>query len=139
MPALPTLFATQQASDLPLHEQLVRTLRSAMLAGHLPQHSRLPASRMLAADLGVSRSTVELAYGRLEAEGYLVRKVGAGSFVALAAVSPTPRPPQSAPVCRAEVRRWPTAAPVTTCPRWAAPLPPASRIPASSRRPCGAG
>ncbi len=52
MPALPTLFATQQASDLPLHEQLVRTLRSAMLAGHLPQHSRLPASRMLAADLG---------------------------------------------------------------------------------------
>ncbi|MGL6523444.1 hypothetical protein ACSZNC_21575, partial [Aeromonas dhakensis] len=55
MPALPTLFATQQASDLPLHEQLVRTLRSAMLAGHLPQHSRLPASRMLAADLGVSQ------------------------------------------------------------------------------------
>ncbi|MGL6500277.1 GntR family transcriptional regulator, partial [Aeromonas dhakensis] len=90
MPALPTLFATQQASDLPLHEQLVRTLRSAMLAGHLPQHSRLPASRMLAADLGVSRSTVELAYGRLEAEGYLVRKVGAGSFVALAAVSRLP-------------------------------------------------
>ncbi|TMX11643.1 GntR family transcriptional regulator, partial [Aeromonas salmonicida subsp. achromogenes] len=96
MPALPTLFATQQASDLPLHEQLVRTLRGAILAGHLPQHSRLPASRMLAGDLGVSRSTVELAYGRLEAEGYLVRKVGAGSFVALAAVCPAPRPPQSA-------------------------------------------
>lgn len=96
MPALPTLFATQQASELPLHEQLVRTLRGAILAGHLPQHSRLPASRMLAGDLGVSRSTVELAYGRLEAEGYLVRKVGAGSFVALAAVCPAPRPPQSA-------------------------------------------
>ncbi|ELI6430715.1 PLP-dependent aminotransferase family protein [Aeromonas salmonicida subsp. salmonicida] len=96
MPALPTLFATQQASELPLHEQLVRTLRGAILAGHLPQHSRLPASRMLAGDLGVSRSTVELAYGRLEAEGYLVRKVGAGSFVALATVCPAPRPPQSA-------------------------------------------
>ncbi len=96
MSALPTLFATQQPSDLPLHEQLVRTLRGAILAGHLPQHSRLPASRMLAGDLGISRSTVELAYGRLEAEGYLVRKVGAGSFVALAAVCPAPRPPQSA-------------------------------------------
>lgn len=96
MTALPTLFADQQQNDLPLHEQLVRTLREAILAGHLPQHSRLPASRMLARDLGVSRSTVELAYGRLEAEGYLVRKVGAGSFVALAAVRPTRRPPQSA-------------------------------------------
>lgn len=79
-----------------LHEQLVRTLREAILAGHLPLHSRLPASRLLARDLGISRSTVELAYGRLEAEGYLVRKVGAGSFVALAAVRPAPRPPQSA-------------------------------------------
>lgn len=64
MPALPTLFATQQASELPLHEQLVRTLRCAILAGHLPQHSRLPASRMLAGDLGVSRSTIELEIGR---------------------------------------------------------------------------
>ena len=96
MTALPTLFADQQQNDLPLHEQLVRTLREAILAGHLPQHSRLPASRMLARDLCVSRSTVELAYGRLEAEGYLVRRVGAGSFVALAAVRPAPRPPQSA-------------------------------------------
>ena len=96
MTVLPTLFANQPHGELPLHEQLVRTLRCAILAGHLPQHSRLPASRMLAGDLGVSRSTVELAYGRLEAEGYLVRKVGAGSFVALAAVCPAPRPPQSA-------------------------------------------
>lgn len=86
MTVLPTLFASQQQGDLPLHEQLVRTLREAILAGHLPLHSRLPASRLLARDLGISRSTVELAYGRLEAEGYLVRKVGAGSFVALAAV-----------------------------------------------------
>ena len=82
MTVLPTLFANQQHGELPLHEQLVRTLREAILAGHLPLHGRLPASRMLARDLGVSRSTVELAYGRLEAEGYLVRKVGAGSFVA---------------------------------------------------------
>ena len=31
MPALPTLFATQQASELPLHEQLVRTLRLSLI------------------------------------------------------------------------------------------------------------
>ncbi|PJG58114.1 PLP-dependent aminotransferase family protein [Aeromonas cavernicola] len=95
MSTLLTLFANQQPTSLPLHEQLVRTLRSAILAGHLPMHSRLPASRTLAADLAVSRSTVELAYGRLEAEGYLTRKAGAGSFVALAVTTPSPRPAQS--------------------------------------------
>ena len=124
MTVLPTLFANQPHGESPLHEQLVRTLREAILAGHLPLHGRLPASRTLARDLGVSRGTVELAYGRLGAEGYLVRKVGAGSCVALA--SP------------AVARRWPTGGPATTCPRWAAPLPPASRIPASSPRRSGA-
>ncbi|MGY3865238.1 MocR-like pyridoxine biosynthesis transcription factor PdxR [Aeromonas bivalvium] len=95
MPALPTLFADLQQGDLPLHEQLVRALRTAILAGQLPQHSRLPASRALARDLALSRSTVELAYARLEAEGYLVRKVGAGSFVAIA---PRQTPPRAAPL-----------------------------------------
>lgn len=96
MSALPTLFARHEEQGLPLHEQLVRTLRDAILHGHLPCHGRLPASRVLAADLAVSRSTVELAYGRLEAEGYLQRRVGAGTYVALAA---PPSPP--APAARA--------------------------------------
>jgi GntR family transcriptional regulator / MocR family aminotransferase len=43
MTALPTLFADQQQNDLPLHEQLVRTLRSAILAGHLPPFTRRPS------------------------------------------------------------------------------------------------
>ena len=85
MSALPTIFAAESQPDLPLHEQLVRTLRRAILAGHLPFNSRLPATRVLARDLGVSRSTVELAFSRLEAEGYLRRQVGVGSFVAIAA------------------------------------------------------
>ncbi|WP_404837183.1 hypothetical protein [Aeromonas media] len=37
MTVLPTLFADQQQNDLPLHEQLVRTLREAILAGQLPR------------------------------------------------------------------------------------------------------
>lgn len=91
MSALPTLFADHDPT-LPLQERLVRTLRSAILGGHLSQGSRLPASRTLARDLSLSRGTVEQAYGRLEAEGYLVRRVGRGSFVAIAAVTPPPPP-----------------------------------------------
>nr|WP_314902266.1 hypothetical protein [uncultured Deefgea sp.] len=48
MPALPILFAAESQPDLPLHEQLTRTLRRAILAGHLPLDSRLPATRVLA-------------------------------------------------------------------------------------------
>jgi len=90
MSALPTLLAHPSLADLPLHERLVRALRTAILEGHLLLHSRLPASRALAEDLSVSRSTVELAYSRLEAEGYLQRRMGAGTFVALAA-QPQPK------------------------------------------------
>ena len=85
MSALPTLFAAESQPDLPLHEQLTRAVRRAILEGHLLRNSRLPATRALALDLGVSRSTVELAFSRLEAEGYLRRQVGVGSFVAIAA------------------------------------------------------
>ena len=43
MTVLPTLFASQQQGDLPLHEQLVRTLREAILVGvHLLQSTRSP-------------------------------------------------------------------------------------------------
>ncbi|MGY3886072.1 hypothetical protein [Aeromonas aquatica] len=43
MTALPTLFADRQQNDLPLHEQLVRTLRDAILVGvHLPWSMRSP-------------------------------------------------------------------------------------------------
>ncbi|QLI81253.1 PLP-dependent aminotransferase family protein [Chitinibacter fontanus] len=84
MSAIPTLFASHAQANLPLHEQLVRTLRHAIVDGHLALASRLPATRTLAADLQLSRSTVELAYARLESEGYVQRKVGAGSFVAIA-------------------------------------------------------
>ncbi|MGL4996631.1 MAG: PLP-dependent aminotransferase family protein, partial [Deefgea sp.] len=90
MSALPTLFSAESQPDLALHEQLTRALRRAILAGHLPLNSRLPATRVLAKDLNVSRSTVELAFSRLEAEGYLRRQVGVGSFVAIAARSNSP-------------------------------------------------
>lgn len=55
-------------------------------AGHPVGGEKLPSSRQLASDLQVSRESVEHAYGQLEAEGYLVRKMGSGSYISPTAV-----------------------------------------------------
>jgi GntR family transcriptional regulator/MocR family aminotransferase len=51
--------------------QIYEQLRKAIVEGRLSPHDRLAPTRMVAADLGVSRSTVTEAYGRLSAEGYI--------------------------------------------------------------------
>jgi len=67
----------------PLHEQLYRQIRDELKSGRFSEgSSRLPSSRVLATDRGVSRSTVRLAISKLHAEGYLVSKPGSGTFVA---------------------------------------------------------
>jgi GntR family transcriptional regulator / MocR family aminotransferase len=62
-----------------------RALLEAIRGGRLGPGERLPPTRALAADLGVSRTTVATAYDRLSAEGFLTARVGAGTFVADAA------------------------------------------------------
>jgi GntR family transcriptional regulator/MocR family aminotransferase len=59
-----------------------RALREAIVDGRLPVGERLPPTRVLAADLGVARGSVAIAYERLVAEGYLTARVGSGTFVA---------------------------------------------------------
>ena len=63
-------------------EALADQLRRAMRTGTLPIGTRLPASRSLAADLGVSRGVVVRAYDQLVAEGYLAGRRGSGTIVA---------------------------------------------------------
>ena len=75
-------FEREASQGLGRREQLCASLRQAMRAGELGLDERMPASRVLALDLGLSRVTVEAAYSQLEAEGYLRRSVGRGSFVA---------------------------------------------------------
>jgi len=69
------------ASVIALHQQLFLALRQAILDGRLTPGTRLPSSRSLASDLNVSRNTVLSAYDQLTAEGYLVSRIGAGSYV----------------------------------------------------------
>ncbi len=67
---------------LPLHARVHRAIRQLILDGMLGAGKPLPASRGLAHSLGVSRDTVEAAYGQLHAEGFIVRRIGSGTFVA---------------------------------------------------------
>jgi GntR family transcriptional regulator/MocR family aminotransferase len=71
----------------PLHAQVEAQLRAAVRAGRLAAGERLPSSRALADQLGVSRGVVVEAYGQLAAEGYLAVRPGAAPRVAAAAVA----------------------------------------------------
>lgn len=65
----------------PLALQLGRQLREMILSGRMPRAARLPSSRALALDLGLSRATVVHAYEQLASEGYLEGRHGSGMFV----------------------------------------------------------
>ncbi|HKD77814.1 MAG TPA: PLP-dependent aminotransferase family protein [Ktedonobacterales bacterium] len=66
----------------PLYKQLYERLRGAILAGQVERGTRLPSTRTLASELGVSRTTTNLAYELLLLEGYLESRVGQGTTVA---------------------------------------------------------
>ena len=92
------------AAPSPLYRQLYDALRVAILDGRLAPGTQLPATRVLARSLGVSRTTVVGAFEQLIAEGYLDGKVGAGTFVAhvlpddqLRVVGQTPRSASMSP------------------------------------------
>jgi GntR family transcriptional regulator/MocR family aminotransferase len=64
-----------------LHEQVYRGLRGAILKGLLTPGSRVPSTRTLAREIGVSRNTVLRAYEQLLDEGYVKARPGAGTFI----------------------------------------------------------
>jgi len=78
----------------PRFRQLYRAIREAIRSGALRRGARAPATRVLAADLGLSRTTVLLAYEQLAAEGYLSGRHGSGSYVQAPGV---PAPPPTRP------------------------------------------
>ncbi|HEU5100710.1 MAG TPA: PLP-dependent aminotransferase family protein [Roseiflexaceae bacterium] len=66
----------------PLYQQLYEGIRSAILSGRLAGGTRLPSTRALAQELGLSRSTVINAFDQLLAEGYVYGLHGSGTYVA---------------------------------------------------------
>src|SRR4051812_43514493 len=71
-----------QNAPAPLYRQLYERLRAEILAGQLEAGARLPSTRVLASELGVSRNTTALAYEQLLLEGYIESRVGDGTRVA---------------------------------------------------------
>ena len=58
----------------PLYEQIYRFIKEEIRKGRLGARTKLPSTRHLSENLGVSRSTVQLAYDQLVAEGYVEAK-----------------------------------------------------------------
>ncbi len=76
------LIPLDREAAVPLSHQIYRELRRAIAGGHLPGGARLPSTRELARQLGVARFTVDEAYARLAAEGYVAGRRGSGTYVA---------------------------------------------------------
>ncbi len=76
------LLPIDPASETPLHRQIYQGLREAILSGRLASGLRIPSTRLLSTSLGVSRSTILVAFEQLVADGFIVGNVGSGSYVA---------------------------------------------------------
>jgi GntR family transcriptional regulator/MocR family aminotransferase len=85
------LLTLDRAAAEPLHRQLCDGLRAAIRTGRLTPQTRMPSTRVLAADLGVSRRLVVDAYSQLVAEGFLLSRHGSGTRVATVDAATTPR------------------------------------------------
>src|SRR6201989_1831317 len=84
------LVVLRRDARIPLHRQIEASIREAIRAGRLPRDSPLPPSRVLAADLGVSRGVVVEAYQQLDSGGYLGSYAGGYTQVAAGASVPAP-------------------------------------------------
>jgi GntR family transcriptional regulator/MocR family aminotransferase len=94
----PIDFLELHRAALPAHGmtgRLVDAVRAAITDGRLAAGARLPATRVLAAELGVSRGVVVQAYQRLTDEGLLVGRSRAGTVVTASAPGPRPALPRS--------------------------------------------
>ena len=88
----PLVLSVDRADRTPLPVQVADQVRAAIRAGTLRVGDRLPSTRALAREVGVSRAVVEQAYDQLHAEGWVSGRHGSGTFVhdVAAAISATP-------------------------------------------------
>ncbi|MFV3075968.1 PLP-dependent aminotransferase family protein [Niveispirillum fermenti] len=123
----PLLSLFDGTDGTPLQQRLFDRLRGAIVNGAIRPGDRLPSTRTLATDLGVSRNTVVAAVDRLTAEGYLEARIGSGTFVcrtlpddamapavrlaAPAPLRPPPRPAMPVPAAGAELLPFQPGAP----------------------------
>jgi GntR family transcriptional regulator / MocR family aminotransferase len=75
------MISVDRKSPKALHSQIYDAYRASIVDGGLSPGQRIPSTRVLAAEIGVSRFPVVNAYAQLLAEGYFESRVGAGTVV----------------------------------------------------------
>ena len=75
------LFHVDPAAEIPIYQQLVDEIRSAIKAGKLPTGAQLPTVLAMADSLGLARGTVKRSYDELERLGLVEKVQGRGTFV----------------------------------------------------------
>lgn len=83
-----------RSAHQPVSTQLCVALRDMILTGGFLPGERLPASRTLARDLGLSRTTIIEVFDRLVAEGLVESHTGSGTFVSAVLNASRPKPPK---------------------------------------------
>ena len=91
-PALVPAIPIDRSSPAPLYRQLYDGFRSAILDRRLRAGERIPSTRTLAGELGISRLPIVNAFEQLVAEGYFESGVGSGTFVANVSARPASTP-----------------------------------------------
>ena len=89
--SLVPVIAIDRTAKKPLHRQIYEGYRDAIVERRFRAGQRMPSTRSLAAELGVSRIPVLNAFEQLLAEGYFETRVGAGTFVARSLPVDVPR------------------------------------------------
>ena len=102
------LVRLDRSAGQPLRAQLEASLRDAIRGGRLRAGERLPSSRELARELGVSRGMVQDCYAQLLSEGYLTSRTGSATRSKTPATAPRSKTKRSA-------RSWPWACASATC------------------------
>lgn len=85
-------LALDRTSATPLTRQVYGGIRKQILSGILRADSRLPSSRELSGQLGISRNVVMEAFEMLYSEGFITARHGSGTFVASGATYPAAPP-----------------------------------------------
>ncbi len=113
------LVELDRAGAEPLHRQLANGLRDAIRTGRLAPQTRLPSTRVLAADLGVSRRLVVDAYSQLVAEGFLLSRHGSGTRVATVDAASAPERGAAEQAARYDIDFLPGSPDLSSFPRHA--------------------
>ena len=69
------------SSKLPIYEQIVNSIKEAIISGNLSPNEKLPSIRSLAKDLNISVITTKRAYDELERQGFIETVGGKGCYV----------------------------------------------------------